>query len=524
LKNLICFGLFTIAITICSRAIAQEAPVIINPQTGAVVNLTHAYWDANVDIADRRMQCDYFSFDAETGVFEKVSRGGPTLFDHRALLKEISPINFVDFDTSSFFRILPLWSVTDGVYLGPAPLAVSEFVEIVAFNASIDNAVRVWLQDESVPAYIVCYDLDGGTLLPTGAVGSGNTQLVELPDFTFDFPDFYENVPEIINLETGETVQIVRGRWSYNKDVALNSASCDHWAFSGIRYVRLIDVGFIEDYFPYNGGELVETGFQGAFDRNRSIGGRPISSFELPGAQGLEERYMEITDNGYRFWSASGIYFGCDLQPIGFDSNQEVKPFGPTEFLPLLADETLLISNENTSPVITDNCDYSDADDFDGYGFDPVTMLSCPPLDSENSDNDTTDSANNIQDTGTTENANVMQANPIPVDNAPDDSTVSSEDNTSVQNTNDVQTNADTSDSSFNDSAGNANDATRPESENTAEDVAAVSNNQSDSTEADLFTSDQTASPSSGGGSFWLPVLMFVLAFRRPMRSLQKQY
>jgi len=43
-----------------------------------------------------------------------------------------------------------------------------------------------------------------------------------------------------------------------------------------------------------------------------------------------------------------------------------------------------------------------------------------------------------------------------------------------------------------------------------------VGNTPNDST-------DETTSPSSGGGSFWLPILMFALAVRSQMRTLQKQ-
>ena len=176
---------------------------------------------------------------------------------------------------------------------------------------------------------------------------------------------------------------------------------------------------------------------------------------------------------------------------------------------------------DNTAPlVVTENCDYTDADDFDGYGFDPVTMLSCPPLADDNSVDETTDAANNAQDTDNTDSANVAQINPAPVDNASDDSTVNSGDSTAVQNTNDVQTNTDTTDNSSSDSTGNLNDAS---TENTAvEEEAVASNTQTDSTGADLVSSDETVSPSSGGGSFWLPILMFAVAFRRPLRALQK--
>ena len=134
-----------------------------------------------------------------------------------------------------------------------------------------------------------------------------------------------------------------------------------------------------------------------------------------------------------------------------------------------------------------------------------------------------TGSANNAQDTGTTEGTDVVQANLTSVDNATDDSIVNTEDNTAVQITNDVQTNTDTTDSSPDDSTGNSNDVTTAENESTAvEDEVLASNTLTDTTSTDLVSSDETTSQ-SGGGSFWLPLLIFALAFRRPLSALQKQ-
>jgi len=217
LKNLFCIGLVSLAFTICLRATAQEAPVIVNPETGAVVNFSRAYWDANVDIANKRMQCDYFSFDAETGVFVKgEDRPAWPIFDesnlhlfntqytHLPLANETTQINFalVELPTQTIDRSLrlPFWTVNNGSYGGPAVLSRSDFVEIVALNSSTDNAVRVWFEVDNVPAYSVCYDAGGTALLPTGTIGSDNTQLVDLPNLTFDFPDVYENIPEIMTL------------------------------------------------------------------------------------------------------------------------------------------------------------------------------------------------------------------------------------------------------------------------------------------------------------------------------------
>jgi len=529
LKNLFSIGLVSIAFTICSHATAQEAPVIVNPETGAIVNLTRAYWDANVDIANKNMQCDYFSFSTETAVFEQSDRdysGWPisnlsqfyifnVLYSHRPLPNAEIQRNRAFVVTPNGRNLdrhkeLPFWSVTDGRYSGFAPLSASEFVEIVSVNAPTDNAVRIWFRDQPAlsfpndapnpfPSYSVCYDL------PTGTAGSGNTQLVDLPDFTIDSEEVVGSIPEIINRATGETVDIVRGRWSYNNSIAGRVFSCEFqmWYDEFGRYDRVTGRSFNTAYYLYNGGDFIDVSFRNndfesyyfPFELNRP------STFISPGG-----RYMELTEDGYHMWDDSDGFDDCT-----------VVDFAPSEFLPLIAVENTPVVADITAPlVITENCDYTDADNFDGYGFDPVTMLSCPPLASDNSVDETTD---NVQDTGTTDSADVVQTNPTPVDNAPDDSTVSSNDETSVQNTNDVQTNTDTTDNVSDDSTGNSNDATTAENENTAvADEVVATNTQTDSTGTDLVSSDETRSPSSGGGSFWLPILMFAVAFRRPLR------
>lgn len=394
MNKFVCIGLMSVVLTISSRAIAQEAPVIINPQTGAVVDLARAYWDANVDIANKRMQCDYFSFDTQTGDFvkgeDKTDRPifgleelhiYNTEYSHPPLPNEIGQFNIARVELSGGRNlyehlILPFWSVIDGNYTGPAPLAESRFVEFVAVNSSTDNAVRVWfpprlgrnIPDQPLPSYSVCYDLDGTSLLPSGTVDSGNTQLVDLDEFTLDFPDAYESTPEIINLETGETVQYLRGRWSYNKNIAGSIISCAGYAWRGASgsYERTDNPGASTAYYPYNGGEEVLVSSRESDNRFYWIGGRRIS-----GGDGLtvtlpptynSERYMEITEYGYRMWSSSIGRTDCIVESA---AGAENLPFGPTEILPLTTDN---------------NCDYSTADQYDGYGWNPITRESCPPL------------------------------------------------------------------------------------------------------------------------------------------------
>ena len=61
---------------VVATATAQEAPVIINQETGTQVDLIRPYWNANVDIANRRMQCDHFLFDEESAVYVQKASGG----------------------------------------------------------------------------------------------------------------------------------------------------------------------------------------------------------------------------------------------------------------------------------------------------------------------------------------------------------------------------------------------------------------------------------------------------------------
>lgn len=79
------------------------------------------------------------------------------------------------------------------------------------------------------------------------------------------------------------------------------------------------------------------------------------------------------------------------------------------------------------------------------------------------------------------------------------------------------------SDDLSDDSTGNSNDAATENESTAVEDEVVVSNNEDGSINVSVESSDETTSQ-SGGGSFWLPILMFALAFRRPICAPQMQY
>ncbi len=379
---------------------AQEAPVIVNPQTGATVELTRAYWDANADIADRVMQCDFFAYDAASAVFIKKPENeslypyppeGPheqTRSYFHFPLPDFPPhINFAHMgddttDTTSVRGYRPYWGVVDGVYAGVAPLAKSEFVEIVSYRSGNNDAVRVWYEDTETPNYHVCYALDGRALLPTGAAGN-LVNYVSLPDFTFETPaeiDLDEGIPEFINLETGEPVKLVRGEWSYNQNVALHRFECSNftWGDGATFYVGAGDGGNSSRiFFPYSGGDTIKVYYQR--DAAPWFNGT-LSVNQFSFASGP----MELTDSGYRVWQSNGFYTECVVAKLK-PANGNAYDYIPDEHLYWVNGEGP-ITPIRELPLSTIDCDYTDADSYDGFGWNSVTNESCPPLEDTTSD------------------------------------------------------------------------------------------------------------------------------------------
>jgi len=493
-------ALLALTATSTTAGAQQSLAVVVNQQTGEQVELTRAYWNANVDIADRSIKCNHFQFDAESAVYEPLTGiGNPMgfylgpndVFVHAPLLST-GGRNYVTHNDLQPFTVAS-WTVEDGIYSGIAPFDSHEYLEFLNYDAgsgltnqaSNNNAVRVWHTQISPSTYSVCFDQSGQSFIPTGSPNIGNTNLVDLDgleDFTFQFPpplDANSEVPVVFR--AGEKVTFLRGEWEYNEQLATETVRClEAGAASDVPPLSSTDT-----YFTYLGGDSVYaySTFNNGFDRFF-----PNTYSSTKGNVNLasrlnfdSDRYMELTETGFNLYVSSTRFFTC---------------IAPTP--------------KRVLALMPDSCDYTTADQFDGWGWNPITQQGCPPV-------------NNIQDADPTEIAGVVQTNPAPVDNALGDSTVSSNDNTTVQNTNDVQTNTDTTVNTSDDSTGNSDDATTAENENTTvEDDVVASNTQNDSTGTDLVSSDEATSPSSGGGGFWLPILMFVLAFRCSMRALQK--
>ena len=531
---------------VVATATAQEAPVIINQETGTQVDLIRPYWNANVDIANRRMQCDHFLFDEESAVYvQRASGGHPSgtflvdgEFFHNPLSEGGGLATVEDF---IYAGLRPNgWAVTDGVYRGVTPLGESSFVEMVTYNASSNvsgnNAVRVWYTSDRFtqgtslhgtlqrtgPSYHVCYDLDGAPLIPTGSADTGNTDLLPELNFTFQLPRSGTPVtetPEIIRIDTGEPVEFVRAEFDYNKDLKGRRMNCGSFRFneeSG-RYIEdLRGVGLGRNYeflHAYTGGPTVPV-TTGPDDYTVLSGEFAVDDFLNSSV--LSASHIEVVATGYNIWSSIGSFEGCRVsEPFGSES---LEPFAPNIILSLAPEE----------PVVTDNCDYTDAADFDGWGFDPVTMTSCPPLTGDISVDETTEVANNMEGTDTIDGSNGVLTNPIPTDNTPDDSSGSSD------GVNPASENEDTAVENEVIVSETQGGSTGTDSEVAVASDTELSDTQNNSTGTDLDLSGGITSPGEvtspgeitspgGGGSIWLPLLIFALALKRETLALRQQ-
>jgi len=486
-------------------AAAQEAPVFINQETGEQVDLIRPYWNANVDIANRRMQCDNFRFNRESAVYEK---NGSTEFFHNPL-SEGRGGGSVDNSMPGYYADIS-WRVTDGLYRGIAPLGQDQFIELVTYNASSsatqNNAVREWewsTSQNTGTSYTVCFDLDGAPLRPTGSAEIGNTDLLPEQTFSFQLPRSGTPVtetPEIVRLDTGESVKFVRAEFDYSEDLAGRGLNCWHqeWIEEDGVYRRAYKPeGASTVYsFPYayTGGNTV-LAKSAPDDFEQETYPFAIADF-MSGT--VSTSFIEVDDFGYNMWGSSPFtFYRCDV----WATSEE--PFAPNRIL--------LTPQES--------CDYRTADQYDGWGWNAATQEGCPP---ENiTDNATTVESADAQFIPVISVPTAQSDINVSVDNFADNETIS------VDAAGDVQPNPGPSDNIPNnsiDDSGAAGTATN-DADTTDETEEIISNTQDESSGTDLVLSDQSTSQSggNGGGSFWLPLLIFALVLRRPLSVIQSR-
>jgi len=188
--------------------------------------------------------------------------------------------------------------------------------------------------------------------------------------------------PSFTNLETGEPVNLVRAQW--DQSAFLNTQIvCTRRQFDGTAYrfssELLYEFEALSQTAPFNGNVTIFP--LSSFDSTPPItqtwtidNGIYFGPSDLAATPWVEIIEIESTGfidpnttqtrNAVRVWLTNNIWSQCStLLPIA--------DFAPS-FTP-------------DNPV--DNCDYSDAARFDGWGWDPIAGQSCAPINTVTSDN-----------------------------------------------------------------------------------------------------------------------------------------
>lgn len=443
-------------------------PNFFNQQTGTEVILQRAYWDPNADLANRTLQCDPFIFNENTGQYEEGSQGvipfqpvrdAPFSVFHYPLPTEEPHIGTaLGFIETKLDRYTPMWSVDNGVYNGPAPMARSHYVEIVDHNGGTENAIRVW--GVGLTDYYLCYDPDGGVVRPTGAPG----EFTATPDaepqervvtmLQRPVVEFQQAPPPYTNLETGLEVQLVEPRWNYHADLALRRISCNKYRWNGDTYVHDAtserDIDYV--FQPLRGDSalvtksVIDTGIVMLQNEEFSIidGELQFSDFGR----------AELLDQAVRFWADDFSYDQCTsvkllgvieplnfvfrfpnefrndfFEALGYTSDDPVD-FGPTgniiagscDYSEAALNDGWGWNAEASESCAPRECDYTAAADNNGWGWDPVAQQSCPPITEPDMDQADCDYSNASNNNGWGWNpVTLLSCAPIESDNSFDD-------------------------------------------------------------------------------------------------------
>ncbi len=382
---------------------STQAPAFINQETNQPVELTRAYWDGNTDIANRTIQCYWHSYHTDqhryARVFGRINsysdpiyteyqikhQAIPTQPPHNGWISEI----LIWGDTGIFSASTveaPVWTVEDGRYIGPTMLQ-TPYVEIVTLENGA-RGIRHWLNNGDETAldlrhisnrvsaddsgystgdgYYECSDASGRDLEPTGMAGVATSNPATLSDLTFyaETSPFQSSPESIVDLETGNPVELTRALWNYNNDIAHQDIFCEDYAYFDPTpgdqggYGSLAVQGSYQ--FPYhftNSGSQIyfweeyESDALSMRIQNSIATAGTADSLFMQGSIFTSE-YVELISGGVRFWNSSESFSECT----------GITPTGSIE----------LTENNN-------RCDYSNADQYNGWGWNPVTQQSCAP-------------------------------------------------------------------------------------------------------------------------------------------------
>ncbi len=369
-------------------------PVHINEQTGGQVDLTRVYWDGNTDIANRTIQCDQYSFDSINGIYSLVDDGTiNTVYYRHSQLPSVSPFEGwmrlslnSDFDTGWQIYNPPLWTLSDGRYIGPGLLA-DAYAELVVSGGK--KVVRRWYDEGEIlyflgydylenfsgfwdslrmesGGYIECSDTSGADFTPTGQTGQPTTNPGSATPAAIILsaeidPENSGQVPampdDIYNLITGEKVQLTRAYWDLNADIA-GEFSCSGLTFAQTATPNYIPFGARSTSYKWHPTYSLSATSADYWTRTEGHGGSRWVNFEngffkneVP--EIFEFHYVEIVAQPdgrklSRGWRSSEYYVECSIVPTGALPQVQTNDIS-------MPDTATIDSTSEMSPVVIDN-------------------------------------------------------------------------------------------------------------------------------------------------------------------------
>ena len=486
-----------------NSSLAQDS--VINLETGNEVQFIDAYWNANRDIAGLDIACQGFSFSDELGLYEQTLSLGE--FQH-AELALTSPflgrvLEAPLIETADIGRLIinpNVWTVVDGVYTGPMSF-INRLVEPIQINNR--DAIRLWTSGSNT-GYIECYDQGDRSFTPTGSASEVLPEPVSIETPTVIVKGS-QNPPldeVLINKETGTEVVLQSARWDLYNDFIGRSISCSRQVWDGTQYNF---GGYAEDFifFPI-GTNSIDSGF---VFQNSVFNNSGINNINRDWV--VQQGEIQISQFTSQFGdvSALGTFFimdqveiipaDVDAPPEFFASKGFVRSWVSSDEFYSCGDKGMVVGIGSllSSQSVVDTAARRDLLPIE----DVMAVVEQTTVEEP-------------EETEVDATADNDEASPV----ATDDIVATDTDSDSAA--------TDATDDLSDDSTGNSNDTTTVENENnTNETEIVVSNTQDGSVSIGLESSDETTSQ-SGGGSIWLPILMFAVALRRPMRAIQKQH
>ena len=354
----------------------QPAPVIINRETDTEVQLVRAYWDANRDLAERRLECERYAFSEDSNSFELT---GSSYRYYEPLPAEKPWINtWTSWSRSSdnpdAGNSVPvgqsrlLWTVVDGVLNGDLQIRSTDtqtklnnlsWVELIDVDGGSQNGTRWWDSDRG---YDQCTDPVSNIFVPTGTPGTAASASTQ-PVFSSESKIFSSPVdPDEPNIVREEEIIFSRGAQWDIRDLAFKRIGCrsyfevfdnpqnPFWKFNDQSAYNLMflpgqagspDTGYVAVHF-INGGRtsadadpwiIQDDGTMSYPDFAFPIGG--MDWFELV-STGENDQLM--------YWDSPGSLTICAMDNETFDTPYTFRELSPEEH-----NSFLIKSNIDTS-------------------------------------------------------------------------------------------------------------------------------------------------------------------------------